>query len=145
MDISSTLGLLVGIIGTGVAIYQWAILNVTKKREEELQFLLAGISHAALSKQQAWINQISLLPPPKNEVDLSIIRIHARARDDLSEIHAVVSALEGTINTESSAITAMLEKTLKQGELNNKIQEVALANPTLKKAPIPDGQTEQEH
>ncbi len=133
MDTSSTISLLVGIIGTGIVIYQWAVLNESKKRQKELQFLLAGISNAVLSKQQTWINQMGLLPPPQTEANLGVMRVHARARDDLSEIHSLVSALEGTIDTENSAITAILEKTLKQGEINNKIQKTALANPTLAK------------
>ena len=145
MDTLSIISLLVGVIGTGIAIYQWAVLNESKKRQEQLQYLLAGISHAALSKQQTWINQMGLLPPPQTEADLSVIRVHARARDDLSEIHSVVAALEGTIDTESSAITAILEKTLKQGEINNKIQETALANPTLVKQQATVPETESEH
>lgn len=129
MGLSETLSLLVGIVGTGIAIYQWGVLNEAKKRRQELQYLLAGVSHAAMSKAQAWINQISLIPPPASHEDLAFLRIHGRARDDLMEIHNLVSALEGTIDPDSSAITAILQKTLKQGELNNEIQRVALENP----------------
>jgi hypothetical protein len=65
MDVVTIISLLVGIIGTGIAIYQWAVLNESAKRKKEIQFLLAGVSNISLAKQQAWINQISLLKIPK--------------------------------------------------------------------------------
>ena len=133
MTTDALIGLLVGIIGTAISIYQAAQLRERKKRNIELQYLLAGISNSALSKQQAWINQMSIALPPQTEDDLKLLRIQARARDDLSEIHSLVSALEGVMDAEGSAITSMLEKNIKQSQLNNKLQEVGLANPSLKK------------
>jgi hypothetical protein len=125
---------IVGVIGTLVAIYQWAVLNESKKRRHELQFLLAGIHQVALSKQMEWNNQMSFLPRPQNDKDLEILRIHARARDNLMEISSAVTALESVIDTEDSAICKMLEKTIKQTELNNRLQSEGLKNPTLPKS-----------
>ena len=132
MNIESALSLATGIIGAAIAIYQTAVLNERKKRDTQLQYLLAGISNAALSKMQAWINQISFLPHPSDESDLAILRVHARAKDDLSEIHNLAAALEGVIDSDSSAITSLLKKIAEQGEINNKIQEIGLNNPTAK-------------
>ena len=54
--ILGVVGLLVGTIGTGIVIYQTAVINESRKRRAEFQFLLAGISNLALSKSQSWIN-----------------------------------------------------------------------------------------
>ena len=124
------IALIVGIIGTAIAIYQFAVINENKKRKAEMQFLLAGIGNLALSKQQAWNNQISWLPNPQNPGELENFRIHSRARDDFIEISSIVSALEGAIDIDSSASTKMLERSIKNGELNNKLQSVGLENPT---------------
>jgi len=136
MDVVTTISLLVGIIGTGIAIYQWAVLNESKKRKKEIQFLLAGVSNISLAKQQAWINQISLLNSPQDPEQLAHARSCFRARDDLGEIQSLVAALEGSIDSDSSATTAILQKTLTDSQLNNKIQEEALKNPTLPKNQI---------
>ena len=130
MDIESAISLGTGIVGAAAAIYQYAVLKERKKRDAQLQFILAGISNAALSKTQAWLNQISLLPQPANESDLLIFRVHTRAKDDLTEIHNLAAALEGVIDHENSAITTLLNKIAEQGEINNKIQEIGLKNPT---------------
>ncbi|MBX3640499.1 MAG: hypothetical protein KF888_08300 [Nitrosomonas sp.] len=124
------IGTLVGVIGLGITIYHWAISNENKKRKREIQFILAGVGNLALSKAQAWNNQIGLLPKPKGDVDLETLRVHSKARDDLTEIHSLVSALEGTIDSECSATISLLEKCIKQNELNNKLQTVGLQNPT---------------
>lgn len=116
-----------------LAIYQWAVLNESKKRRSELQFLLAGIHQLSLSKQMEWNHQISLLPRVQGEKDLEIIRVHSRARDNFNEIASAITALESVIDTDSSAISAMLEKTIKQTELNNRLQTEGLKNPTLPK------------
>ena len=128
-------GLVVGLIGTGIALYQWGVMNEAKKRRHELQYLLAGISHTSLLKSQAWLNQLNLYPAPQNEVDLNLRRTLVRAKDDLAEIHSLVAALEGAIDSEESATTTILKKTLEQGQLNNQIQQVGLENPTLARAP----------
>ena len=117
---AETISLLVGIIGTAIAIYQFAVIHENRKRKAEMQFLLAGIGSLALSKQQAWNNQISWLPKPQNSADLENFRIHSRARDDFLEISGLVSALEGAIDIDSSASTKMLERSIKHGELNRK-------------------------
>jgi len=135
-DIVQLIISIVGVIGTAVAIYQWAVLNESKKRRHELQFLLAGIHQLALSKQIEWNNQMSFLPRPQSDKDLEILRIHARARDNLMEIGSAITALEGVIDTDSSAISAMLEKTIKQSVLNNRLQAEGLKNPTLLKNQI---------
>ncbi len=121
----------VGAIGTFVSIYEWAVLNESKKRRHELQFLMAGIHQLALSKQMEWNNQMSFLPRPQNDKDLEVLRTHARARDNLMEVCSAIAALESVIDTESSAISAMLKKTITQTELNNRLQAEGLKNPTL--------------
>jgi len=123
----------VGIIGTGISVYQWAVINESKKRKHELQYLLASIHSLALSKQQGWNVQINLLPSPKDEQQLENLRIHARARDDFVEMANLASTLEGTIATDSSAISALLKQTFENTRLNNLLQEEALRNPTLPK------------
>ena len=64
MDLNDWISFAVGIIGTGIAIWQTAIINESKKRRGELQFLLAGINSSAIQKQQLWANQIALLGTP---------------------------------------------------------------------------------
>jgi len=103
-------GLLVGIIGTAIAIYQAAIINESKKRKNELQYLFAGINAAAVQKQQAWQNQIALLRKPSTPEEWEIAHAYIRARDDVSEIANLTSALEGTIDPDNSAIVAMMDK-----------------------------------
>lgn len=124
---------LISVVGTGIAIYQYAVLNESKKRHHELQFLFAGIHQLTMAKRMEWDNQISLLPPTQNDKDMEIVRVHVRARDNLVEIGSAITALESVINTDSSAISAMLEKTIKQAELNNQLQTEASKNPTLRK------------
>lgn len=94
MDFFNIIMSVVGVLGTSISIYQWAVLNESKKRRFELQFLLAGIHQLSLSKQMEWNNQISSLPKPQNDKDLEIFRIHARARDNLIEIGQTITALE---------------------------------------------------
>jgi hypothetical protein len=98
-----------------------------------LQFLLAGIHQIALSKQMEWNSQMNLLTKPQSDKDLEILRIHARARDNLMEISSAITALESVLDTESSAISSMLEKTIEQTELNNRLQSEGLKNPILPK------------
>ncbi|MGO2183054.1 MAG: hypothetical protein ACTH36_12180 [Pseudoalteromonas nigrifaciens] len=104
------IGLIVGIIGTAIAIYQAAIINESKKRKNELQYLFAGINAAAVQKQQAWQNQIALLPKPSTPEEWAIAHAYIRARDDVAEIANLTSALEGTIDPDNSAIVAMMDK-----------------------------------
>ena len=47
-----------------------------------------------------WNNQMSLLPKPQNEKDMEILRIHARARDNLMEISSTITALENVVDME---------------------------------------------
>jgi hypothetical protein len=136
MDVFTIISLLVGIIGTGIAIYQWAVLNESAKRKKEIQFLLAGVSNISLAKQQAWINQISLLKNPQDPEQLAHARSCFRARDDFSEIQSLVAALELSIDSDNSATTSILQKTLTDSQLNNQIQAEGLKNPTLPKNQI---------
>ncbi|MDP1787008.1 hypothetical protein [Nitrosomonas sp.] len=122
---------IIGVLGTVIAIYQCAVLNESKKRRHELQFLFAGIHQFTLSKRMEWDNQISLLPKPQNDRDMEIIRVHVRARDNLMAIGNAITALESVIDTDSSAISAMFEKTIKQVELNNRLQTEGSKNPTI--------------
>lgn len=116
---------ILGVIGTGIAIYQTAVINESKKRKNELQYLLAGINAAAVQKQQAWQNQISLLQPPKSPEDWKIAQICVRARDDAMELGNLTSALEGTIDPDNSAIVMMMEKYKKIVAKKNEITQVA--------------------
>jgi len=59
-----TISLWVGIIGTAIAIYQWAVLNENKKKLSELQYLFAGINSSALQKQVSRDTQIRLFGHP---------------------------------------------------------------------------------
>jgi len=104
------IGLVVGIIGTAIAIYQAAIINESKKRKNELQYLFAGINAAANQKQQAWQNQISLLSTPSTPEEWTVAQLCVRARDDAMELANLTSALEGTIDPDNSAIVAMMDK-----------------------------------
>jgi protein subunit release factor A len=133
MDMLNIIMAMVGVIGTSIAIYQWAVLNESKKRRSELQFLLAGIHQLSLSKQMAWNNQMGLLPKPQDTKDISIIRLHARARDNFAEIASTITALENVIETDTSAIQNMLKKTIEGAKLNNELQNEGLKNPLLPK------------
>lgn len=125
----------VGVVGTACAIYQTAVIRESRKRGAELQYLLAGIHQLTLAMQLEWRNQISLLPsPPQTESQLEILRLHVRAADNASEIASAISALEGVISSDTSAIKSMLQKTIDQAELNNQLQEAGLKNPALTRA-----------
>jgi hypothetical protein len=130
--IVGVVGLVVGIIGICFAVYQTAIINENKKQRVRLQYLLAGVSNLALSKAQAWINQSSLIGQTDTSSQLDVARVLIRAKDDFTEVHSLAAALEKSIDSDESAITQLLEETLKQSELNNKIQEEALKNPSIK-------------
>ena len=133
MDLMSAISLFVGVIGTALAIYQAAVIRETKNRYRELQYILAGISNMALGKQQAWVNQGYWLGEPDNDEVKEIYKLHARARDDFAEMATTISALEGTIDPDHSAITKMLEKMKTQISINNELQREGLKNPTLKR------------
>ena len=137
MDISATeiLGLLFGIVGTGIAIYQTAVINEGKKRKHELQYLLAGINAAANQKQMAWQNQISLYPLPTNQDERELLNTLIRGRDDVMEIAALSSALEGTIDTSNSAIVAMMSKYKDITDKNNEM--LAMVHPSNPR-PVPN-------
>lgn len=128
MDTASVISLLVGVVGTAIAIYQSAIINESKKRKGELQYLLAGINSSALQKQQLWQNQISLLKPPETEQEMELIRALVRARDDFTDIANLTVALEGAIDPDASAISSMMDKYLDTVRKNNVLQEEALKN-----------------
>ena len=139
MEISSTVsfwigisGTIVGIIGTGIAIYQWAVLNETNKRKSELQYILAGINNAALQKQVSWQNQMNTLPKLESSEDWEKGRLYLRAKDDMGEIASLAVALEGAIDIKNSAIGKMLEQSIEMVRKNNELQNEGLKNPTLK-------------
>ncbi len=123
----------VGIIGTGIAVYQTAVINESKKRKNELQYLLAGINAAAVQKQQAWQNQISLLQPPNTPEDWKITQLCVRARDDAMELGNLTSALlERTIDPDNSAIVTMMDKYKNIVSKSREIREVSGAiEPTV--------------
>lgn len=133
MDLSKIISLSVGIIGTAIAIYQFAVIRENKKRKNEIQHILAGINHAALQKQMSWQNQISTLPKLESDKDWEFGRALLRARDDFQEIVGLTQALEGTIDTENSAIKKLMEQGIEITKLNNELQAEGLKNPTIKK------------
>jgi hypothetical protein len=139
MEISSAVsfwigitGTLIGIIGTGIAIYQWAVLNETNKRKSELQYILAGINNAALQKQVSWQNQMNTLHKFESAQDWEMGRVYLKAKDDMGEIASLAIALEGAINIEESAIGKMMDKSIEMVRKNNELQSEGLKNPTLK-------------
>ena len=133
MDLSEIISLSVGIIGTAIAIYQFAVIKENKKRKNEIQHILAGINHAALQKQMSWQNQISTLPKLETDQEWEFGRALLRARDDFQEIGGLTQALEGTIDTENSAIKKLMEQGIEITKLNNELQAEGLNNPTIKK------------
>jgi hypothetical protein len=142
MDLLSIISLLVGIIGTAIAIYQAAVIRETQKRRGELQYILAGINNAALQKQMAWQNQINTLQKLETHQDWEMGRLYLRARDDFSEIASLTIALEGTIDVDSSAIRSMMDKSIDIVQKNNILQEENLKNPFFKPQA---GQNPDEH
>lgn len=132
MDLSEIISLSVGIIGTAIAIYQVAVIRENKKRKNEIQYILAGINHAALQKQMSWQNQISTLPKLETAQDWEYGRALLRARDDFHEIVGLTQALEGTIDTENSAIKKLMEQSIEITKLNNELQTEGLKNPAVK-------------
>lgn len=132
MSLSEIISLSVGIIGTAIAIYQFAIIKENKKRKNEIQHILAGIHHAALQKQMSWQNQISTLPKLETAQDWEYGRALLRARDDFQEIVGLTQALEGTIDTENSAIKKLMQQSIEITKLNNELQTEGLKNPTIK-------------
>lgn len=133
MDWACFISLVVGIIGTAIAIYQTAVINESKKRRGELQFLLAGVNSSAIQKMQLWNNQISLRKP-ESEMDIELIRVFVRARDGFAEIANLTIALEGAIDSETSAISKILDKGIENVRKNNELQAEGLKNPTLRQA-----------
>lgn len=119
-------GIIGTFIGTGISIYQYAVIKEGKKRKREFQHLLAGINSSASMKQLSWQNQLNQFPPPKTEEDMSLFRLHMKARDDFTDIANLTVALEGTIDTEGSAIDAMMEKNLKKVKMFKEYQEANL-------------------
>ncbi len=140
MSISEILGLLFGFIGTGIAVYQTAVINEGKKRKHELQYLLAGINAAAVQKQTTWQNQISLMSPPESPEEYKVAQAYVRARDDATEIATLSSALEGTIDTGNSAILSMMDKYKAITDKNNEM--ISVQNNVLK-VPGKSPETEQ--
>lgn len=127
-------GLLVGLVGTGVALYQRGVMNEAKKRRHELQFLLAGVGNTALLKSQAWDTQFGSFSSAGNDANVSVLRHMARARDDFKELHGLVTGLEGAIDAEASATTAIMKKILEQGQINREIQQVSRETSEIKRS-----------
>ena len=144
MDLSEILSLSIGLIGTAIAIYQFAVIRENKKRKNEIQHIIAGINHAALHKQMSWQNQITSLPKLETDQDWEYGRALVRARDDFQELVGLTQALEGTIDTENSAVKKLMEQSIAITKLNNELQAEGLKNPTVKKnIPEQAGNTDQ--
>ncbi len=123
------IGTLVGLIGTGIAIYQWAIINEGNKRKNEFQYILAGIHNVAIQKHISWKNQISTLPKLESQQDWETCRLYLRARDDFAEISSLTIALEGIIDVDYSAISTMMDKSKDIVKKNNQLQSEGTNNP----------------
>ncbi len=132
MELTEALSLMVGVIGTAIAIYQSAIIRESKKRKSEIQYILAGINNAALQKQVSWQNRISTIPKLETDKDWELANSLMRARDDFQERASLTVALEGTIDVDHSAIKAMMQKSIEITKQNNELQTEGLKNPTLK-------------
>lgn len=131
---------------SGVAIYQWAKLRSDKKSHQKAQFTIAGINSLALQKQQTWNQQINLLPQPQHQADIEIARPYIRARDDFSELAVLATALENTVDPNSSAIKKLLQKAINIVKQNNELQNEGLKNPYIQPKldkPILTGETTQ--
>lgn len=135
------IGTLVGIIGLGIAIYQWAVISENKKRKSELQYILAGINNAVIQKNLTWQNQINTLPKLESQQDWETGRLYLRARDDFAEIASLTIALEGTIDIDSSAISAMMDKSIDIVQKNNALQSEGMKNPVFSSS----GSNNEEH
>jgi len=132
MDTLSIISLIVGVIGTAIAIYQSAVIREGNKRKRELQYILAGVNNAALQKQQAWQNQIATLKKLETDQDWEMGRLYLRAKDDFAEIASLTIALEGTIDVDNSAIKSMMDKSIEIVQKNNFLQEEGMKNPLFK-------------
>jgi spore coat polysaccharide biosynthesis protein SpsF (cytidylyltransferase family) len=132
MELSEIISFSVGVIGTAIAIYQFAVIKESQKRKNEIQYILAGINHAALQKQISWQNQISTLPKLESPQDWEFGRVLLRARDDFQELASLTQALEGTIDTENSAISKLMQKSIDITKLNNELQAEGMKNPTIR-------------
>jgi hypothetical protein len=130
MTMTDTISLIVGIIGTFISVYQWASINASKGRLREIQFVLAGIHSSVLMKQVGWQNQLSFHANPSDEKSKELFRMIFRAKDDFAELANLISALEGTISTDDSAIFSVMKMGLEQSKLNNELQQEALKNPS---------------
>jgi len=145
MDITGALGLIFGMISVCIAIYQQAVIRAGERRKCEMiqegekqrgrmQYALAGINNSALQKQLAWNNRISTLPSKlETDKDWELANTLMRGRDAFSEIASLTVALEGTIDSEISAIQDMLQRSIDMTKLNNELQTEALKNPTRPK------------
>ena len=118
-----------GVFGTSIAIYEWAVINESKKRKGEFQYLLASINNLAIRKQTTWQTQLSLFGAPQTPEEWSVAQLYCRARDEFSEFSGLAVALEGSIDSGKSAITAMTQKSIELIKLGNVLQTEGLKNP----------------
>ena len=61
-----------------------------------------------------------------------MLQLYVRARDEFGEMANLTSALEGTIDTENSAIVAMMDKYKKIVDKNNSISLMTNKAPEFK-------------
>ena len=122
MDVASTVSLLMGIIGTFISIYQAAVIRESKKRTNELQYVLAALSVSALNKQQAWQNQINLIIHDNPDIKHEDLSLHISARDGFTEIGNICGSLEGVFDTSQSAIRDMMHKSKEIVGINAELQ-----------------------
>jgi len=113
---------LLGALGTFIAVYQAAVLRESRKRKEELQYLLISIGQVAIHKQQAWDKLIEML----EDTDTREVRkSYMKAANDMKEIHSMASTLESVIDSQRSASSSMQERLLRDlaARQNSEFQE----------------------
>ena len=110
-------------IASAVAVYQFAVIKESKERKREFQHLLAGINSLALQKGVGWTNQLSSFDSNDLAERSQEIRVMLRARDEVGEIASLALALEGTIDTDYSAIANLQEKSIEAARRNTEFQK----------------------
>lgn len=101
---------ILGALGTFIAVYQAAVLRESRKRKEELQYLLISIGQVAILKHQAWEDLIELLDDGDTR---EVRKSYMKASNDMKEINSMASTLESVIDSQGSAASKMQERILR--------------------------------
>ena len=139
MSITELISLSVGIIGTGIAIYQQAIIKGKSKENKRLQYLLTGISHLHVGKNLAWQNQLQakmmFFLEMKNQKKIDSLDVEVtyhvllntimKIRDEFAELQALTEALEGVIDSDNSASIDKMKRNIEFNQLNKTMQDLS--------------------